>query len=362
MYRYGTILMAASLLLASVFWGCSEKHREAGNAKETSKSALITATKASIRPVDRLVAIVGELQAEEEATLKAEVKGKVDVVYKNLGEAVKKGDVIARIASEEYEIALTQAAQAVKEAQSKYDLARLNWERADSLFKKGLISQRERDEARESLSGLEAAVSVRQAAFDMAAKKFRDTKIVAPFAGVIKEKFANAGDYVDDKAAIVSLVMLSPLKLRASVPEKAAGAVKNGLKVAVSVEACPGKVFEGSIIRVSPSLDQKTRTLTIEASFLNKDGLLKPGFYAEGRLVTKKADKAVFVPEEALVSFAGIKKVFVIENGKASERVVKVGERVLNMIEITDGVKEGEVIATSALSKLSTGVKVEVKK
>ena len=68
------------------------------------------------------------------------------------------------------------------------------------------------------------------------------------------------------------------------------------------------------------------------------------------------------MPEEALIAFAGIKKVFVIENGEASERIVKVGERIENLLEITEGVKEGEVIATSSLNKISTGVKIEIKK
>ena len=167
---------------------------------------------------------------------------------------------------------------------------------------------------------------------------------------------------MEDKGAIVSIVALSPLKLRASVPESAAANMKKGLKVAISVVAYPNRTFEGAVIRISPSVDPRTRTLLIEASFPNKDGILKPGFFAKGRVVTKIGDKAVFVPEEAIVAFAGIKKVFIIESGAASERIIKIGERLDNMVEVTEGVKEGEVIATSALNKLSIGIKVEVKK
>lgn len=359
MFRTKAIAIAASLLI-SAFWGCSEKPIEV--KQEGGKGVLITTAKAELRPVERSVTFVGELQAEEEATIKAEIKGKIGGVYKNLGESVRNGELIANINSEEYRISQEQATQALKEAQSKYELARLNWERAKGLFDKGLISERESDEARESLKGLEATVKERHAALEMAAKRLRDTSIIAPFSGVIKERFVNPGDYVEDKGAIVSIVALSPLKLRASVPESAAASMKKGLKVAISVVAYPNKVFEGAVIRISPSVDPRTRTLHIEAAFPNKDGILKPGFFAKGRVVTKTADKAVFVPEEAIVAFAGIKKVFIIENGAASERIVKAGERLENMVEITEGVKEGEVVATSALNKLSTGVKVEVKK
>ena len=353
-------IIIACLLLIPAFWVYSEAPKEA--KKEGGKAVLITTAKAQLRPVERSVSLVGELQAEEEAVVKAEVKGKVKAVYKGLGDAVKKGETIVLLDSEEYEISREQTAQALKEARSRYELARLNWERAEGLFKKGLISERERDEAGKSLEGLDAAAKERHSAVELATKRLRDVNIAAPFSGVIKERFVNVGDYLDDKTAVAAIVDLSPLKLRASVPEKAAGIIRNGMKVLIGVEAYPGKVFEGSVARISPSLDPKTRTLAIEATFHNKDRALKPGFFAAGRVVTKKADRAIFVPEESLVSFAGIKKVFVIENGAAVERLVKVGERVESMVEITEGLKGGDVVATSALNKLSTGVKVEIKR
>ena len=359
MFKIRAVIIACMLLIPAI-WVYSETPKEV--KQEEKKGVLITTAKAELRQVERSLLFVGELQAEAEAVVKAEVKGKVLEIYKNLGEAVNKGELIARLDSEEYKISHEQATQALKEAQSKYELARLSRDRADGLFKKGLISERESDEARESLNGLEATVKERQAALKMATKRLRDTDIVAPFSGVIKERFVNVGDYVDDKVAVASIVAPYPLKLKASVPERAAGVVRKGMKVLIIVEAYPGNVFEGSLVRVSPSLDPKTRALPIEAAFLNKDGILKPGFFAKGKIVTKSADKAVFVPEEALIAFAGIKKVFVIENGEASERIVKVGERIENLLEITEGVKEGEVIATSSLNKISTGIKVEVKR
>lgn len=357
----GWSALVASLLLTSLL-GCSEKPKQAHKEGVKSGDVLITTARAEMRQVERSATFVGEFQAEEEATIKAEVKGRVDNVYKNLGDAVKKGDMIAGLDSEEYRIAQEQARQAHKEAQSRYDLALINWERAKGLFEKGLISQMERDEAREVLKGLDATVKERHSAYEMASKRLRDTSINAPLAGVIKERFVNVGDYVDDKTAVASIVALSPIKLRVTVPEKAAGLVRKGVPVSVSVEAYPGKLFKGVVNRICPALDARTRSLTVEATFPNKDGSLKPGFFAEGRVVTKASDKALFVPEEAVVSFAGIKKVYVIADGKASERVVKTGEKLENLFEITEGLREGEEVATSALSKLSTGVKVEIKK
>jgi RND family efflux transporter MFP subunit len=255
--------------------------------REAGKGVLITAAKAEMRPVERSVAFVGELQAEEEATIKAEVKGRVETVKKNLGDSVKKGELIARLDSEEYRIAAEQGGYALRETQSRYDLALLNWERSKGLFEKGMISQRERDEAGEALVGLDAALKEKHAALDLAMERVKDTEVVAPISGVIKERFVNPGDYVEDKGPIVSVVSISPLKLKASVPERVAGLLSRGQKVNIRVEAFPGKTFEGAVARISPSVDPKSRTLTIEAIFPNKEGILKPGFFAEGMVVTK---------------------------------------------------------------------------
>lgn len=359
MFSFRYTLVAC--FVVTVFWGCSDKPKPVAKV-ETKSDVLITTTKAEVRQLDRTAAFVGEFQAEEKADIRAEVKGKVTAIYKNMGDLVQRGELIASLDPEEYRIAQEQASYALKEAQSRYDLAFLNWERAESLFSKGLISKMERDEALEAQKGLHATLQERQSANEMALKKLKDTSILAPFQGVINEKLVNAGDYVDDKTVVASVVALSPIKLRVTVPEKAAGLVRKSVQVGVGVQAYPGQVFKGTVNRISPSLDTKTRSLVVEATFPNRDGILKPGFFAEGRVVTKAGDRAVFVPAEAVISFAGVKKVYVVADGRASERVVKTGESIESMIEITDGLKEGEVVATSALSKLSTGVKVEVKK
>ncbi|MEK7851999.1 MAG: efflux RND transporter periplasmic adaptor subunit, partial [Deltaproteobacteria bacterium] len=246
-------MLMACLLLIPAALVYSEAPQEA--KKEGSKAVLITAASAKFMPVERSVSVVGELQAEVQAVIKSEVKGKVVAVYKNLGDYVSSGDLIARLDSEEYKIFSEQASQGLKEAMSRYDLAILNWDRADSLFKKGLISARERDEASESLKGLDAAVKERHAAFNLAEKKLRDTSIVAPFSGSIRERFVNQGDYIEEKGTIATMVAISPLKLRATVPESAASVVKRGLKVYINVEAYPKRVFEGSLIRISPVVD-----------------------------------------------------------------------------------------------------------
>jgi RND family efflux transporter MFP subunit len=161
---------------------------------------------------------------------------------------------------------------------------------------------------------------------------------------------------------IVTLVKINPLRLRADVPESSAAAVRTGQTVNVTVDAFPNRTFTGRVARIGPSLDEKTRALTIEAEVANAGNLLRPGMFAKSRLITAANAPAVMVPQRAVALAAGLSKVFVIENGKAVERIVKTGKTDGDLIEIVEGVKDGETVAISNLDKLQSGTDVHVGK
>jgi membrane fusion protein (multidrug efflux system) len=123
----------------------------------------------------------------------------------------------------------------------------------------------------------------------------------------------------------------------------------------LTVEAFPNRTFTGRVVRIGPSLNEQTRALTVEAEVANPGNLLRPGMFAKSQLITAKNAPAVMVPQRAVVTVAGLTKVFVIENGKAVERIVKTGAADGDLIEIVEGVKSGETIATSNFDKLQTG-------
>ena len=126
----------------------------------------------------------------------------------------------------------------------------------------------------------------------------------------------------------------------------------------MTVDAFPNRTFTGRVVRIGPSLDEKTRALTVEAEVANSSNLLRPGMFAKSRLITSASAPAVMVPHRAVALAAGLSKVFVIENGKVVERIVKTGATDGDLIEIVEGVKDGETVATSNLDKLHTGTAV----
>jgi membrane fusion protein (multidrug efflux system) len=156
----------------------------------------------------------------------------------------------------------------------------------------------------------------------------------------------------------VTLVKINPLRLRADIPEYAAASVRTGQTMTLRVESFPERAFTGRVVRIGASLNEQTRALTVEAEVANPSNLLRPGMFAKSNLITAKDAPAVMVPRRSVQIIAGLNKVFVIENGRVSERIVKTGATDGDMIEVVEGVKSGEVVATSNLDKLQDGAVV----
>jgi membrane fusion protein (multidrug efflux system) len=176
--------------------------------------------------------------------------------------------------------------------------------------------------------------------------------------GLVKERLVAEGVYLKANSPVVTLVQTSPLKLRVEVPETAIPSVRVGRPVQFTVDSLPDKTFEGRIARLAPSVNQQSRTLKLEATVENANGALKPGLFARVTILTGKTEKALVAPPEAMFAFAGLEKLFVIENGKVSERIVRSGARGQNYVEILEGVKDGDVVATSNLGTLQQGREV----
>lgn len=211
---------------------------------------------------------------------------------------------------------------------------------------------------RAALRVAEAEVTRREAVLGIAKKRLGDTTIRAPFAGFIAKRLINAGEYVKENTGIFNLVALDPLKYTGSVPERYAPELRPGQRIELTVEAYPGQSFPGQVTRVSPAVEVQTRSLALEGRVANADGRLKPGFFSKGVVLTRKEAAVAFVPAEAVVYFVGVSKVFVAVNGKVEERLVKAGTRQGALVEIAEGVKPGEAVATSNLTQLFNGAPI----
>jgi RND family efflux transporter MFP subunit len=211
-----------------------------------------------------------------------------------------------------------------------------------------------------AVKAAQSQIRQREAALDLGRKRLGDTTVPAPIGGLVARRHTAVGEFVKDNTPLFTLVSADPLKYTGTIPERFAPDVRTGQQVRLQVDAYGARAFTGQVTRIAPAVEVPTRTLALEARVPNPQGVLRPGFFARGVVLTRRDAQAAFVPAEAVTYFVGITKVFVIADGKARERQVKAGVREAGRVEILDGVKPGEVVATSGLAQLYDGAPVIV--
>jgi len=376
-HHYSSVLrfiLACSFTLI-LLGGCSRgKSQEAAPQASTEQVVTITIRPVETREVKRTVEMVGTLSGWEEVTVSNETAGTIEKILVDLGDKVKRGQLLIRLDQREARLALAQAEanlqaakKALAQAQAEWRDADLSLKRIQQLHSEGVIATSQLDVAQARFDSIEAQVHAReadidrfQALVDLARKHLSDTEIVAPISSEVQQRLVSIGEGVKEKTPLLHLVVTDPLKLQGTVPERFAPEIKIEQPVDVQVEAFTEQVFPGLVQRVSPAVDVQTRSLALEAKVPNSAGLLKPGFFAKGLILIGVNPQAVFVPEEAVYSFVGITKAFVVRDGTAQERQVKTGVRADSLIEVTEGLQPGETVATSGLAQLYQGAKVRV--
>jgi len=378
MFKRSILVLSAALLLAAPMQGCSKKETPGKGQNPAAKppeALTVAAVRVEGRTVDRTVEATGTLVARDEVAVSSDTAGTVSRVMADLGDRVKAGDALAMLDQREAKLALEQASAALLSASRALDRekarkeeAEANYRRFDELFRKSMVSASQfdsatagRDIAEAQLHEAEARELEARARLELAKKKMSDTVVTSPISGEVSRRFVSVGEAIKEKAQMFTVVSSGALKFRGTVAESAVPSIRPGQPVILTVEAFRDRQFKGTLTRVSPALDASTRTLEIEAEVANPGSVLKPGFFAKGVILTRKEKGVPFVPVEALYSFVGINKVFVIEGGAVRELGVARGAKDGQMIELPGApLKDGDMVAGSNLANLYDGAKVTV--
>jgi membrane fusion protein, multidrug efflux system len=182
--------------------------------------------------------------------------------------------------------------------------------------------------------------------------------IRAPVAGAIADRTVQRGEFIRENTPVVTIVRMTPLKLRTGVQEKYANLIHSNQPVDFMVESYPNEMFHGKIAYISPSVDQATRTFADEILVDNPGYRLKPGFFAKGDIMIGRDDNVLAVPEETVSVLAGVSSVYIIDNGVVKQTTVQAGEREGKLVEILSGLKGNEILAASNLNELVSGMKI----
>jgi multidrug efflux pump subunit AcrA (membrane-fusion protein) len=383
-------------------------NNKAANPSASPDPVVVTSAAAVVRSLPRYVEATGSLAGDEQTDVAPNVGGRVSSVSVDLGTYVRKGAPLvrldpadAKLRLEQLQAQAQQAQSAVRQAEERIglragrqfdvsrvaevgaaraalDLAEKQLRRFDKLIESGDVSRAQYDQqraqrdqlqqqyeaalaaARQNYAGIataRAAAAAAEAQVAQARKSIADTTIYAPISGYVSDRPADVGEYVTTASKIATIVRTNPLRLRIDIPEQYITLVRAGQTVAVTTSAYADRSFGGRVARISPGVTAASRTLTVEAEVENGEGLLKPGQFATVRIQLPQPEPAVLVPASAVRTEETTSHVFVLTNGRVEDRLVQLGRRDGELVEVK-GVREGELVATSNLEQLKDGAPV----
>ena len=222
-------------------------------------------------------------------------------------------------------------------------------------------AQAQVETAQAGVKAAQSAVKTAEAQVAASQKGVNDTVVLSPISGYISERVADVGEYISPSAPntkIATILRTSVLRLKIDIPEQSVGKVATGQNISLQVSAYPDRNFAGTVVRMSPNVNATARTLTVEAEIPNGDGLLKPGQFATVRITQSKPEPAVMIPAVAVRTDGDVSRVYVVKDGVAREQLVQLGLLENDLIQIKQGVVEGDMIATSNINALTDGVMV----
>lgn len=290
---------------------------------------------------------VGSLNSRQAVTLKPETAGRVARIAFNDGQGVKRGQLLVQLDDTLQRAELSQA-------QAQLSIARANLKRNEELLAQSFVAARVVDESR-------AALQVAEAQVDLAQARLQRMRITAPFDGTLGLRSINLGQYVKDGDALVNLEDTSKLTVDFRLPERYQNRIAPGQTVQVQLDALPGQRYQARVLAVDPLLDANGRSIAVRAEMPSAPGQeLRPGMFARVLIVFSVNDKALVVPEEALVPQGGRQYVYVIdEQGqgdarkRSSRRVeVELGVRRGADVQITQGLKPGDTVVVAGQQRL----------
>ena len=415
--RVGSLsaLAACGVCLCLGLSGCGGAPGEkAAQAETRSTPAPVPVTVAPVvhRLVERSVEAVGTLHGWDDVTIGAKRQGTVARVRHDMGDHVKPGELLVELETTDADLSVRQAERRLKselaklglkelpekgfdvrnvpsvvQAKIAHDRAVLFVGRERALRSKGAGAQQDLDNAENDVRSNEAAYAnailtaestlasaeAARVALDVARQERRDMEIRAPIpsaqppgvteplAYAVTRRHVSEGQTLKQGDAVFDLVIENPLKLWVNVPERYQAEARVGLPVRVHVAAYPDTEFEGTVTRINPLVDSVSRTFQVEAVVPNNRGLLHPGSFAKASVLVKRNAQADVVPSESIVRFAGVTKLFIVEDGKARAISVETGQEKAGQIEVIGKLPKDAQLVTTGQKKLADGTPVTVR-
>lgn len=310
-------------------------------------------------PMPKSLPLYGALVADRRAEVAANVSGRVAKTLVERGSDVAAGAALIQVDISGASLSAAEAQANLDNAEAQDQLAALQCARNEQLFAKGAISRDEWDRISNQCKTAAQSKAAAKARVGLASKVVADSRVPAPFAGTISERYVNVGEYVQPSSKVASLVALDPLRLQLTVAEADMARVSLGQRVAFSVAAHQGETFAGTVKYIDPAVRSVSRDLRVDAVVPNPEHRLSPGMSATV-LLTLPDVPTLAVPIAA-VRDGGAQgaRVFVIVDKRIEERAVQTGAKRDDRIAILDGLHAGETVVSSLTDAIKDGIAVD---
>lgn len=306
--------------------------------------------------------VSGTLTPLVQATVRAELGGAILRVTAEQGQAVRRGQVLARIEAPTQDDAVRSAESSVRSEEQNLAQARRELSRAESLVTAGAIAARDVENARNAVTTSESRLADARARLSSARKVLGDATVVSPISGIVAERPVNTGDVVAVGTPLYTIVDPGSMELQASVPSESLAAVTVGASVQFRVRGYPDQVFTGKVERISPTADPVTRQVPIWVSVDNRGGRLVGGLYAEGR-VTQEAREGLVLPLSVVAEDEGGATVLRVADGRVDRVPVTLGLRdpQTEQVEVTAGLEAGDIVLRGVAQGITPGTRIAVR-
>jgi len=311
-------------------------------SRNTAPAFVSVAPVRSERLSQKLEAL-GNARANESVDISSKISNVVAAVMFRDGERVKRGQVLVQLDDAQARADVAAAEAALAESDRLYNRSR-------ELMNTEALSKAQFDQ-------LEATLKANRAKLGAANARLADTVIRAPFPGRVGLRRVSVGTLISPGDVITTLDDTSVIKLDFSVPENFLSTLREGLAVRATAPAFPGRAFTGTVASIDSRVDMSTRSVTVRALLSNEDGALRPGMFLNVMLANDERE-ALMIPEQALTPEAERQYVFVVSDGKAARREVRIGGRSPGNVEVLAGLKAGDYVIVEGTQKVRDGVPV----
>ncbi len=311
------------------------------------------------QPVPEYLTLTGTLRADQESSIAADSNGKVLQLLVERGQRVARGQVIATLDARAASLGATAASAQAKLAQSQLEQAQRECERVKHLLDTAAISQAEYDRQTSQCTAQQWSAAAAEAQQQSATKLLGDTRIRAPFDGIIGERLVNVGQYVEPSTRVASIYDPDPLRLALTIPEANLASIKSDTPVIFTVAAFGDERFSGTVKFISPNVRESSRDLVVEAIVPNTDERLRPGMFAVAKVELDERPRPV-VPISAVARDENEARLFVVGPDKhVQERLVRLGEAKADVVAVLGGVSPGDSVVLQPGPDMRDGARIE---